>query len=254
MTLILTEVFPYGVAMAADSAVTYTDKHTGAAYAMPNNATKLQAIPVLGGGVSCWGLGEIDGVQTDEWLSQFIIRNENLGDLREFADKLASDLDTSIAPSDGTTGRLGFHVAGLEDYGGTRVPTCYHVHDGPSSSLASRGETVDPRHFNANHDFPPKIVLENWQTGHGCILRNGDYQLYAELFRRIEGLFKELAQGMGIFVPAGPDVRDRASYLVFQIRTVSEIYRLSNLVPGIGGGIDFLTIDLSGIRCVGTEY
>jgi hypothetical protein len=56
MTLIITELSQFGIAMAADSAVTYTDSNTGRSWAVPNAAKKLQSIPYLKAGVSCWGI------------------------------------------------------------------------------------------------------------------------------------------------------------------------------------------------------
>ncbi len=45
MTLILTELSRFGIAMAADSDVTHTQSQTGISYAIPNVAKKLQLIP-----------------------------------------------------------------------------------------------------------------------------------------------------------------------------------------------------------------
>jgi hypothetical protein len=68
MTLVLTELTTHGVAMAADSAVTITNTSTGLSYVQPNAAKKLHSIPYLSAGISCWGLGTIDGAQTDRGL------------------------------------------------------------------------------------------------------------------------------------------------------------------------------------------
>lgn len=59
---------------------------------------------------------------------------------------------------------------------------------------------------------------------------------------------------LGIVVPNSQNLDDRARYLVFQIRTVAELYRLSNLVPGIGGGIHYLTISPNGVESEGVDY
>src|SRR4051794_9688353 len=68
MTLILTEISCHGIAMAADSAVTEIYTATGAAVATPNAARKLQPVPHLRAGLSCWGMGEIEDIPTDQWL------------------------------------------------------------------------------------------------------------------------------------------------------------------------------------------
>jgi hypothetical protein len=239
--------------MAADSSVTHIQKQTGLAYAVPNSAQKLHIIPYLNAGVSCWGLGTIGEIGTDQWLKEFIASNNDLDSITKFATKLASRLNDEVLPNTSGKNRLGFHIAAFEDHDGTPTPSFYHVHDGPSEVLQERGIKIDPHKFNANYDIPPEIFLDRIASGFFPITRNGDYHLYARIFDLLEGFFQQL-QPSGIIIPNSQNLIDRAQYLVFQIRTVSEIYRLSNLVPGIGGGILHLTINQNGIHSHGISY
>ncbi len=66
MTLVLTEISPLGITMAANTAVTYTNTHTNLSHAQNNAAIKLQTIPYLNAGISCWGMGSINSVSTDQ--------------------------------------------------------------------------------------------------------------------------------------------------------------------------------------------
>lgn len=234
MTLILTELTPLGIAMAADSAVTYTNTKSGLSYAQPNMARKLTKIPYLAAGVSCWGMGSIGGTPTDKWLEQFIASNSEVSSLESFAQSLANELNAVVGASPTGKDRLGFHVAGFEDYQGGRTPSFFHVHDGPSTTLQKRGLSVDPNKFNANHDIPPGEFRSLVAAGQSWITRNGDYQFYTNMFQLLEEFFRQL-QPLGVIIPNSQNLDDRADYLVFQIRTVSELYRMSNLVPGIGG-------------------
>ncbi|MBZ5558987.1 MAG: hypothetical protein LAO77_17070 [Acidobacteriia bacterium] len=253
MTLILTELTPFGIAMAADSAVTFTHPTTGYSFVQPNAAAKLQSIPSLNAGVSCWGIGAIEDAPTDEWLAAFILQNAHVPSIGAFAAALASALQDAVGPSEEGIPRLGFHVAGFETYEGQPLPSFYHVHDGPSTTLAMRGISVDPHLVNANHDMPPAEYLNQVVAGGGWITRNGDYQLYGQLFGLLEQFFGHVGQ-LGIAIPNSQNLLDRAQYLIFQIRTVSHIYRLSNLVPGIGGPITYLTISPGGIEDEGVSY
>lgn len=253
MTLVLTELSELGIAMAADSAMSIKNLQTGLAHAIPNAAQKLQVIPYLNAGISCWGLGTIAGQPTDEWLRQFIASNASLDTLENFATELAVQLNAQVPPNTSGDNRLGFHLAGFEEYNGEPTPSFYHIHDGPSTALKRRSIQVDPNRFNANHDMPPELYQEQARAGFARITRNGDYQLYAKIFGLLESFFRQL-RPMGIIVPDSQNLADRAEYLVFQIRTVSQIYRLSNLVPGIGGGIHFLTICQQGIHSQGVKY
>lgn len=247
MTLILTELTQFGIAMAADSTITHTTR--GHSYANPNAAEKLQIIPYLNAGISCWGLGQIAGTNTDEWLAHFISKNATLQSLGSFAENLAKALQSEVGPSPTKQSRLGFHLAGFERHDGRPQPSFYHVHDGPSTALQRRGVIVDPSKFNANHDVPPAEFMKytRWMT------RNGDYQLYAQLFGLLEDFFGRAAE-LGIVIPHSQNLNDRAEYLVFQIRTISDLYRMSNLVPGIGGEIKYVTISPAGIQKMGVAY
>ena len=253
MTLVLTELSPLGIAMAADSAVTIQNMQTGYIRVLPSAAVKLQPIPYLNAGISCWGLGKIENKSTDDWIMQFIDTHRNITTLGDFAVELAASLNAVLPPNTNGDNRIGFHLAGYEDFNGIPLPSFYHVHDGPSTVLANRGVSVNPNQVNANHDMPPNLFISMQRRGEGWIMRNGDYILYANIFGLLESFFKQLIP-LGIQIPNSQNLDDRAEYLVFQIRTVSEIYRMSNLIPGIGGQIDYMTINSNGIRSQGSKY
>lgn len=253
MTLILTELSSFGISMATDSAVTQTQRRTRLSRVTPNMAKKLQKIPYLNAGISCWGLGRIGGIPTDDWLSNFINTNSRRRTLKGFANELERQLNNQVSVNSRGNPRLGFHLAGFEDYNGVPTPSFYHIHDGQSTVLQQRHVTVNPNQFNANHDVPPQVYQQTINAGSVYITRNGDYQMYASVFQLLENFFQSL-RPLGISVPSSQNLADRAEYLVFQIRTMSEIYRLSNLVPGIGGGINYLTINQNRIHSEGVKY
>lgn len=254
MTLVLTELSPLGITMAADSAVTITNTVTGLSHVHNNAARKLQTIPYLKAGISCWGMGAINGISTDQWLANFIAANSAINNLGNFAASLENELNRLILPNPNPQhSRLGFHLAGYEIYQGSPTPSFYHIHEGASTTLQQRGITINPNQFNANHDVPPPIAIQLLAQGQGWITRNGDYRLYANIFQSLETLFQQLLP-LGIRIPDSQNLADRAEYLVFQLRTLSEIYRLSNLIPGIGGDIYFVTISQVGLHSQGIKH
>jgi hypothetical protein len=213
----------------------------------------MHFVPCLKAGISCWGLGEIAGRSTDEWLLNFINNNNTVTTLRGFAEELARQLNTLVTDQRVGEGIAGFHLAGFEDYNGAPAPSFYHIHDGISTVLRDRGLSIDTSQFNANHDMPPDIFIRNIGSGNWYLTRNGDYYMYANIFSSLQTFFNSL-RPEGIIIPNSQNLRERAEYLIFQIRTMSEIYRLSNLVPGIGGGIHYLTISRDGLKSEGIEY
>ncbi len=253
MTLVLTELSPFGIAMSADSAVTITNIETGHIHVRPNAAQKLQVIQQLNAGISCWGLGTMDGKPTDVWLKDFIENNQAITELKDFAFELETQLNIQIPQNVSGEPRLGFHLASFEILDGESTPSFYHIHDGPSTTLSARGIEIDPYKFNANHDIPPEEFKERIDEEKYFIIRNGDYQLYAEIFLLLETFFNKL-QEEGIIIPNPQNLKDRSEYLIFQINTISEVYRLSNLIQGIGGRINYLTINQNGIQEEGAKY
>lgn len=252
MTLILGELSSFGIAMAADSAVTFKNIGTGLSFARPNAAKKLQFIPYLNAGISCWGLGKIGAEATDEWLDKFINKN-SFKTLQEFAEGLAKQLNSLIKDPNIGNGIAGFHLAGFENYNGIPTPSFYHVHDGVSQVLQKRGISINTKQFNANHDVPPDIFIKNYSGG-WYLTRNGDIQIYTEMFDSLKDYFDSLKASRGIVIPNSQNLQERVEYLIFQIRTIAEIYRFSNLVRGIGGGIHYLTINPSGLKSQGVFY
>ena len=250
-TLILTELSRLGIAMAADSAVTIIHD-TGEISVRSDAAMKLKKIPYLGAGISCWGEGTISEMSTDKWLSRFIHSNSAITQLGIFAEELAIQLNKEVTPNARETS-LGFHLAGFEDHQGVPTPSFYHIHDGPSQMLANRGIIVNPNRFNANPDIPPFLHQQLASNNKGYLVRNGDFRLYAMISESLTKLFEEL-RTEGIVIPHSQNLSDRAEYLIFWIRTMIELYRLSNLVPGIGGGIHYLTISSGGIQSEGIQH
>ena len=125
MTLVITEISEFGIAMVADSAVTVTVTLPSGASTQQvlNGARKLQIIDYLGAGISMWGVGSIRNVPSDLWIEDFIDRHGNITTIDEFANELARELQQAI----GNVQRaMGFHLAGYIEQDGQAVATLYH--------------------------------------------------------------------------------------------------------------------------------
>ena len=107
MTLVMTEVSTYGVAMAADSAVTFPD---GRVYV---GAQKLLPVPQINAGLSIWGRGSVNKSAADTWLQNFIqndVTNEMT--LLNMAETLANRLNNEFGGP--ISDRMGIHVGGFD--------------------------------------------------------------------------------------------------------------------------------------------
>jgi hypothetical protein len=256
MTLILTEISDIGIAMAADSAITVpiTRPDGTTVYRVLTGVHKLQVVDKLNAGISIWGLGQIGNMDTDIWLQDFINdQRENYNTLNEFAVLLQNELRNRIPQinfRERPLGTIGFHLAGFVDHLNRPTATFYHIHNGISQTLCTRGITVDPAIVNANHDLPPDIVYELLSSGRHAVIRNGDIAVFAPFIEHLGVFFESLSQH-GLTIPDSRNLLERAEWLKFEIRTMSEIYRFSNLhLPTIGGKIDTLLITSDDVdRC-----
>ena len=240
MTLVLTQLSKHGIAMAADSAVTSEVPAPGGGtmHRVLHGVQKLQMITHIEAGISCWGMGRVDGIPTDIWMRDFIQRSQaTTPDLQTFATTLADELN-NIFPPKSPNG--GFHVAGFVQTPTGKLPAFYHVHNGASQYYAG----INPDIFNANFDMPPRA----YPTGEFGITRNGDYRLYAHFFNYLYEFITSIPinpEFAGIQIPTD-DLLNHAKLLRLQIQFVSGLYDVSDVVPGIGGPITILGIGPGG--------
>jgi len=249
MTLVLTEISYYGIVMCADSEVTCETRlpNGSKTWRVLNGVQKLVPIVHLDAGVSCWGYGKIGDIDTDIWLTDFIKRHiDDTKNLEQFASTLQDELRQVIGPRSDKS-ECGFHLAGYtRDKKGNLVPDFWHIHNGSNEYF----KTIDPRQFNANHDLAGAIRQGRYRIGdqiNTYITRNGDYQFYAAWSEEFEKVVNKFLREQGIDIPK-TSLLGRVDYLRFQIRSISEIYSMSTLLPTIGGGISTLAIDSTGIQ------
>lgn len=256
MTLILTEISNFGIAMAADSAVTFSRRRVYV------GAQKLLPVRTINAGVSIWGRGSIGNKPADEWMQNFINNEvDKQMKLWDMASLLADELNQAFCGV--IDDRMGIHVAGFDEKNGIRGPAFYHVHNGHYHIEFVNGkidivpEEYPPiREFRAHEDHPPKKLNENYFY----IIRNGDFSIFSILFDKVSPLLSNLYSMAGLIFPYPENLSARGEYLRFWIKTISEIYRLSNarlrILPqpeysgdaSIGGPVTVLTISDKGIE------
>ena len=271
MTLILTWLFPFGIVMGADSALTYTDSYVtdSSGRRRPRILTgvrKVFEIPKIHAGISFWGEADIGKQTTDEWLSNFIISQENRYEsIADFAALLQDELRNLMRPITDPEGSYnyrygtrGFHLAGFTECKGKSIPTFYHIHNGQSEVYPN----INPKILNANQDFPPDRVLELFSRNIAPYVRNGDFHIYSLLFHGLDALFRQeserIRQIYGEFQFPDPSkfatpLEAYTEYIRFWIRLVRDIYALSNLPEIIDGEISVLSITSNGDITISTK-
>jgi len=240
MTLIITELSEFGIAMVADSAVTFKEQAASGLTItrVLNGAQKLQVIPYLGAGISMWGLAELPGavkpIPTDVWLFDFIQRHTTIKSIDEFANELAHELQEAVG---NIKIPMGFHLAGYVEQEGKRLPTLYHVRN-----VDGTYNDYQHREFIPGHDIPPRHVKKNEFPG----LRNGDFGPYAALSEAVNRQLPTI-KSMGLSVPY-PSLQGRIDYLVAWVKFIADLYASSMTLPKIGGSIASLGITPEGQR------
>lgn len=235
MTLIITELSRFGIAMVADSAVKITETLPSGREAshVLNGAQKLQMVPYLKAGISVWGLGGIPSqngsVSTDIWLGDFIEQHFNIGSISEFADCLVQELQNIVGNAQLP---VGFHLAGFVDVDDRKLPTFYHIRN-----VDGTYAHYDFHEFVPGQDFPPRELADN----EAYITRNGDYGPYAALAEAVQNALPRIQAGIGLNIPH-PSLYGRIAYHSAWVKFVSELYASSGLLKTIGGSVTALGI------------
>jgi hypothetical protein len=239
MTLIITEITPFGIAMVADSAYNFREMTPSGTIhqRVLQGAKKLQYIPYLNAGVSMWGAGRIRSITgevfADIWMEDFIRRYEGIAVLGDFADALREELEKSMGEEKRP---LGFHLAGYEELRGQRWPAFYHVRncEGSYTDLEIH-EYITGKEYG--HDLQPDEMVET-------VWYNGDYGLYKNLRAGVEKGLERVNTLTGFDVPY-PSLEGRIRYLAAWVKFISDLYEASKLPREIGGEVDCLGITTS---------
>ncbi len=243
MTLIITELSHFGIAMAADSALTVEEEGaSGLKFKRTlQGADKLLFIPHLQAGISWWGLGSLPGaatdIHTDAWLADFIHAHTNIDSMDDFAETLAHALQQAVQD---IRKPLGFHLAGYVDHSGQKLPTFYHIRNvegrWPKYDFLEQG-------FISAHEIPPTELGPGQVRGR----RNGDYGVYAILSQAVEKELPAIKSWTGLTVPH-QSLDGRLSYIVAWVKFVSDLYGSAMSLRTIGGPVHSLAITPEGHR------
>lgn len=262
MTLIVTEASKFGIAMAADSAVTFNyppNLTLSSGRRVPptvrTGVQKIVPISSINAAVAAWGFGNVGTPQNkslqiplDQFLFDFANRVDSHKSITSVGNELAEEINSRIEIG---KVRGGFHLAGYDKYDNKTFPVIYHVHTGhdpagPHGPLKlhqdfpyASGRTIDKWIEDLNND----IIF--W-------LRNGQFRTYAYFSEYLNDLMQRLAAETGFLCPdltkfATP-LEARARFLKLQISTICEFYRLSNHLETIAMPISWITISERGIE------
>lgn len=271
MTLIVSEISKFGIAMVADSAITavFPNSWTLSSGNSPSPVVRIgvqKIIPIkaVNAAISFWGLGEVGTlgdpdtpIPTDIFLQDFANSVPQGTSIEQVGTKLVDLVNQRIRVGQV---RGGFHLAGYDQKNGKRFPVLYHIHTGSISN-----PTYEP--FNLHRDYPFKMLSDQ---GH-CLgdaqaidqwleklnlqrfsLRNGTYDVYAYFMVYLNDLMDRLRHDKKFICPAYAKFKTpleaRVRFLKLQLQTICEFYRLSNHLETIAMPISCITISEKGIE------
>ncbi len=273
MTLVITEVSKVGIAMAADSAITYGFDTQGRPIEKQQKQwEKLIRVPAIKAAVSYWGvIGKVHR-QFNLWLKRVVDdgwQSGSYGDLGSFADYLADAMNKACGgkPLSGDQ-YVGIHVAGYSKWpDGERRPVFYHVHNGHlrveihAEHANVQGREIinavhpklvaDPRKlFEKHQDFPRESEtleanLKSLEGGY--ITRNGHYFIYVVLARQIQQALDFVNLIPNVSIPRNPSsLGSRKGYIHLMLETMVRIYACSNMGEIVCGEVSSLGIGPKG--------
>lgn len=265
MSLILTQISNAGIAMVADSAISFLNPKTGEIETHQKDWLKLLKVPRIHAAVSYWGnIGAVSRAQAfDEWLAERIKTNA-YDDLPSLAHYLASELNSACQNKPLPNGNyVGVHVSGYHPWqDDVNRPMFFHVHNG-DMHIAINYETANkggqqviigishklvakPRKlFEAHLDYPSanRSLADNVSgLDSGYITRNGDYFPYLLIADGLE-FTRQTLRVAGVTLPRDPErLGSRLGYLSLIMQTVIGIYGRSSLAKIVGGHVTALGI------------
>jgi hypothetical protein len=125
LTSTFTILCPQGVVLAADSAVTRRNPFSGDIEEISPNFRKIYKVSKTNFGISCWGLGKINGALILDFLAEFEKSSVKTTDsLDQVADKLRDYL-SKVTPK--ISERMGLHLAGYVMNEGKPTPQLRHI-------------------------------------------------------------------------------------------------------------------------------
>lgn len=268
MTLIVTEVSDAGIAMVADSAITF-QRTDGSFEQREVEWTKLFQVPSIRAGVSYWGcIGKVTARRFDEWLKERLDKTDKYSDVHTLADYLVAELNAACHHRPlGLNQCVGLHVAGFAEWtDGQQRAYFYHVHNGhghtevenhrnPATGVITRVSyrwvAESRKLFERHQDFPkPTSTLQdNLATlAGGYFTQNGDYFIYTQLDAYLNCLFGYVNLVDGCRIPRDlSKIGPRMAVLKLKLETVIQIYRCSTLHRIIGGDVKCLSISPTGL-------
>lgn len=261
MTLIVSEVSKFGIAMAADSAITETcpsswnlSSNSPVPPTVRVGAQKIIPIGSINAAISVWGLGTLgmpDNLEAqipiDKFLYDFVNSIASGTSLEDVGNRLADVVNSRIKIG---TVRGGFHLVGYKDENGKHFPVLYHVHtghnpNGPHESLKLYRDFP----FGSGRDIDK--WLADLQNNVIFWLRNGLFDTYAYFSQYLNELMVRLAHETGFICPDysrfNTELEARGRFLKLQVQTICEFYRLSNRLETIAMPISWITISPEGI-------
>jgi hypothetical protein len=262
MTLIVSEVSKFGIAMASDSAITEEYPND---FVLPSGkpasptvrigAQKLIRIKAINAAISVWGFGTVGTptnrdalIPIDKFLLDFADSiNTNLS-LDDVGNKLVDLVNPRIKVG---KVRGGFHLGGYIQQGQGCFPALYHIHTG--------GKSEPPGELKLHRHYPFDIctTVEEWMgelQNKVFVFRNGLYDTYAYFSEYLNELMMRLQKETGFICPDysrpcfSSPIEARGRFLKLQIQTICEFYRLSNRLETIAMPVSWLTISPSGIE------
>ena len=125
LTSIFTILCPHGIVLAADSAATKRNPINFEVESIETNFKKIYCISKTNFGVSCWGLGKINGKTILDFLAEFEESYVEKADtIDDVAKKLVCFLQKEFSDN---TDRMGMHLAGYMTIEGKAVPQLRHI-------------------------------------------------------------------------------------------------------------------------------
>ncbi len=259
MTLVVCEASKFGIAMAADSAITQTFhqslKLTSGCPVPPNvmiGAQKLVPIRSINAAVAVWGFGAVGmpkqfnkpevNIPIDQFLIDFSNTVSDKETLEDVGNRLAVLIEERLSDKD----HGGIHICGYARENGIEFPALYHIHSRP---------------LQLHRDYPFQEgwtvskwleILQNLKDDAFFQICNGAYEPYKHLNAHLYTMMQSLKTEYNFVCPEltrfSSPLEARGRFLKLSVEIICEFYSMSNRIESIARPVSWITISPEGIQ------
>lgn len=236
MTLIASYINKYGIVLASDSNLTSRIGNSGF-------GQKIFSIPYLNSGIAYSGLYNINGIDIDEWMKNFILNESFIySDIMSFVSNLTKTLNQEYKGEENDIAIM--HICGYSKIENNSYCEHWHISNG---KLGSDGNYSSSGNFDFHNDFNTLNSLDDRMKLQNFDLHSNNNQFYLNGFpparvclmvirQQLEALIVEITKSQSWSFRPPNNLFESSNYVKMYFNLIGELFKMSDYQALFVGG------------------